>query len=112
MILGREPAAIVAVVQAALYALGLFVVDLTDPLQLGIVAVIAAALDLIVVWKTTDKALGVALTLLKAVLALAVMLGAPLTEMQIAGLLAFAGAALSLFQRTQTSPIVGAHTAG
>lgn len=105
MIFGREPAAIVAVIQAALYALGLFVADLTDPLQLGIIAVVAAALDLIVAWKTRDKALGVALTLLKAVLALAVMLGAPLSEVQIAGLLAFAGAALSLFQRTQTSPV-------
>jgi hypothetical protein len=106
MILGREVAVWVAFFKVVLYGIGLFYFDLTDPIQMAIIAVIAAALNVLAAWKTLHTSLGLVFVLMEAAVGLAVILGLPWTEAQQAGLLAIVGALLSLFQRTQTSPLL------
>ena len=109
MILGREPAAIVALVKAALYFAAGFWVVLDDVLVALILAALTAVLDLIVAAKTDQTTFGVIMAVFNTGLVLVVHLGLDWTDHQQAGFLALAAAVIGFFvQRTQVSPIAKA----
>lgn len=104
-VFGREPAALVGVVEAALALLVVFGLGLTEDVALGIVAVVQAALGVYLAYVTKDTLLGVAVGLAKACLTLAVLLGLSLTTAQSAAVVAFVAVLVGFFQRTQTYPL-------
>lgn len=109
-ILGREPAVLVSVIEAAL-ALAISFGWLADigikgQQDLGVVmAVVAGAAALYVAYVTHDTMLGVSVGLLKALIALAAVYNLTITLEQTGALIAFLTVAIGLFQRTQTTPI-------
>lgn len=107
-IFGREPAAIVALIEGALtlaVTLGLSV----SSNQIGLIAaVVTAAFGVYLAWATKETLLGVTTGLIKAMAAVAVGFGAHLAPEQTGALIAFVTVAFGLYQRTQTSPAVAA----
>lgn len=104
-IFGREPAALVGVVQAALWVAVVFGAGITDQQGLLITAAVAALLDVVAAWGTRDTVLGLLVGAVKALMAVAVGFGLDWNADQQGAVLAFASIVVSLFQRTQTSPL-------
>jgi hypothetical protein len=104
-IFGREPAALVGVVQAALWVAVVFGLGVTDQQSLLLVAAAAAVLDMVAAWGTRDTMLGLVVGTSKALLAVAVGFGLDWSPDQQAAILALASVVVSLFQRTQTVPL-------
>lgn len=103
-IFGREPAAIVAFIEAALALAVTFGLNVTSN-QIGLImAVVSAVLGLVLAWATSETALGAVIGLIKAVAALAVGFGAHLAPEQTGALVAFITVAFGLYHRTQTAP--------
>lgn len=103
-IFGREPAAIVASIEAVLALLVAFQLGL-DSAHVGLImGVVVAAFGVYTAWATHDTLLGIVVGFIKAVLALAIGYGLPLSPEQTAALIAVVTVALGLFNRQQTSP--------
>lgn len=108
-IFGREPAVIASLIEATLamlVAFGLLTgLGIKGQAELALVmAVVSSALGVYVAWVTRATLLGVAVGLLKALIALGAVYGLTLTIEQTGALIAFLTVALGLFQRTQTEP--------
>lgn len=103
-IFGREPAAIVATIEAVLALLVAFQLGLDAPHVALIMAVVTAAFGLYTAWVTHDTLLGVVVGFIKAVLALSIGYGLPLSPAQTAALIAVVTVGLGLFNRQQTFP--------
>lgn len=102
-IFGREPAALVGVVEmflALLLTLNLF--GLGQEEVGAIMAVVAAAVGAVVAYTTRDTLVSALVGLTKAGLILAVTYGAPLTDNQTSAAIAFVTVTLGYFLRTQT----------
>jgi hypothetical protein len=104
-IFGREPAAVVGVVQAALWVAVVFGLGITEEQNLLIVAAVAAVLDVAAAWGTRDTMLGLMVAAGKALMAVAVGFGLDWDASQQAAILALASVIVSFWQRTQTSPL-------
>ncbi|MBA9005898.1 hypothetical protein [Thermomonospora cellulosilytica] len=106
-VLGRDPAAWLALVAVAVQFLVAWGADLTEEQQAGINAVAAMAMGLAISWAVArDKAIPAAAGLLTAVLNLMISFGWDATQDQVASAGALLTAALALYLRTQvTAPI-------
>lgn len=104
-ILGREPAALIGFIEALLALAGTQLFGWSNEQVGTVVAVTAAILGLYTAVVTHDTLLGVAVGLLKAVVIAAIGFGAHISAEQTGLLVAVTTTAISLFQRTQTSPI-------
>lgn len=105
-IFGREPAALVALIEGAIavaVSLGLFGLDHEHAALL--VAVVTALGGVLTGWTTRDTRLGLIVGLSKSVLALAVGYGLHLGVETQATLLALIPLTLGFYQRTQTVPV-------
>lgn len=103
-IFGREPAAIVALIEGALALAVTFGLDLTSE-QIGLtVAVVTAVFGVFTAYATTETLLGAVTGLIKAVAAVAIGFGAHLAPEQTGALVAFVTVVFGLYQRTQTAP--------
>jgi uncharacterized membrane protein len=106
-IFGREPAALIGVLEGILaFALTLNVFGLTADSIGAIMAVVVAAFGLYSAYVTRDTLLGVAIGLAKAVIALFAAYGLPLSPDKTGALIALITVVFGLFQRTQTDPLV------
>ncbi len=106
-IFGREPAAVVGLIEALLALVLAFnlVGELSPERVAAIVAAVTAALGFYTAYVTEDTVLGATVGLVKAVLTLAVGFGLALTTEQTGALIALVTVMTGLFQRTQTSPL-------
>jgi len=104
-IFGREPAAIVGTIEAALALLVAFQLGLDAPHVALIMGVVTSLAAVYTAWVTKDTLLGVVVGLIKAVIALAIGYGLSLTPEQTGALIAVATVALGLFNRQQTYPL-------
>lgn len=106
LIFGREPAVYGGLVEVVLTLMLVFGVDGLSKQSIGLImAVVSAALGLYTAWVTKDTLLGVAIGLLKAAFALLAGYGLELTQDQTGAIIAAVAVLLSVFQRTQTSPL-------
>lgn len=106
-IFGREPAALVGVLEgvlALLLSFGLF--DLTQDRVGAIVAAVAALFGLLTAYLTKDTLLGVAVGLAKALLVLGATYGLHVSTEQNGAILAVITVLIGFWQRGQTSPAV------
>lgn len=108
-IFGREPAAVVGLIEsvlAALLSFGLLdAIGINSTESLGIVmAVVVALTGTYVAYVTHETLLGHVITAFKAFAALGVVYGLSLSSEQSGILIALITAGFSFFQRTQTSP--------
>ncbi|HEY5787159.1 MAG TPA: hypothetical protein VIT65_20525 [Microlunatus sp.] len=109
-IFGREPTVWLGVIEAALATFTAFGLGtrwgLTQETY-GIWTVLLAAIfGVITAWLTKDTMLGVVLGLVKAIIAFIAIYGLTMTDQQTGAVIALTPLLLSLFQRTQTAPIV------
>lgn len=106
-VLGRDPAAWLALVAVTVQLLVAWGVDLSEEQQAGINAVATMAMGLAISWAVAkDKVIPAAAGLLTAVLQLGVSFGWEITQEQIATAGAMLTAVLALYLRTQvTAPI-------
>lgn len=109
-IFGREPAAIVAAIQALLVLAVSF--GWLDGIGLKgqddvalVVAVVAAVGAVVLAYKTSETLLAPVVELFKAGLALAAIYGFALTTEQTGSVIAAITVVLALFQRTQVAPL-------
>lgn len=104
-IFGREPAALIGVVETFLVLLMAFRLGVDQELLGAIMAVVTAGFGVYSAYVTKDTLLGAAVGLLKSALILAAVFGFTLTADQTAAVIALVTVGLSLFQRTQTTPL-------
>lgn len=105
-IFGREPAAIVSIIEAVLaMALSFGLFSLNQDRVGAIVAAVVALFGLLTAYLTKDTLLGVAVGFAKAVLVLGATYGLNLTIEQNGALLALITVVVGFWQRTQTSPL-------
>jgi hypothetical protein len=105
LIFGREPAAIVALIEAILALALAFGIGLTTETLGATMAVVTAAAGLYVAWSTRDTLLGATVGLIKSALILAACYGLTLSDQQSAALIALVVVAFGLFNRQVTSPV-------
>lgn len=105
LILGREPAAFVGLIEAVLATLMAFAIGISQDTFGPIMAVVTAAFGVYTAWATKDTLLGVVVGFVKAVLVLAAVYGLTLTDAQTGAVTALVTVVLGFYQRTQTSPI-------
>ncbi|NUP34685.1 MAG: hypothetical protein HOU01_23680 [Streptomycetaceae bacterium] len=104
-IFGREPAALLGIMEAILAALVAFGLGVTNESSGLIAAVISLAIGAYSAWATKDRLLGVLTGLAKAVVALVVYYGVTLTPEQIGAIVTLAPVIVGFWQRTQTTPV-------
>lgn len=105
-ITGREPAAVVGLIEAAIALAVAFGLG-WSPEQVALtMAAVTAAGGVYVAWATRDTLLGAVVGLTKAVLALAIGFGLHIGPEQTAAIVAFVTVLGGFFNRTQTSPVV------
>ena len=105
-VFGREPAAIVGLIEGALVlALSFGLFNLTQDTIGVIMAVVSAALGVYVAYVTRDTLLSAVIGFIKALVALTAVYGLPLTTEQTGALIAFVTVVFSLYNRSQTSPL-------
>lgn len=102
---GREPSALLGLVESALLVLVAFSLGVTSESAGLITALVSAVLGAWVAWATKDTLLGAATTLVKAGMALLVYYGLELTETQTVAVVALVPVVVNFWQRTQTSPV-------
>jgi hypothetical protein len=109
-IFGREPSVWVGLIESGLAALTAFGIGqwagLTQETYGTWVVLIAALSGFLTAFLTKDTMLGVTLGLAKAVIAFIAIYGLSLTDQQTGAVIAFLPLLVSLYQRTQTAPIV------
>jgi hypothetical protein len=109
-IFGREPSVWVGLIESGLAALTAFGIGqwagLTQETYGTWVVLIAALSGFLTAFLTKDTMLGVTLGLFKAVVAFIAIYGLSLTDQQTGAVIAFLPLLVSLYQRTQTAPIV------
>lgn len=109
LIFGREPAAYVGVIEAALALAIAFWAPLSHH-QVGLImACVTAAFGLYTAIATRDSLLATAVGLAKALIALGVGFGLSLTDVQTGAIIAFVTIVLGLFNRQVTEPVVRQH---
>lgn len=108
-IFGREPAAWVGLIEAALALLVLFPVaqrlGLTLQWAVLVMAVVSALAGVYTAWATKDTALGAITGLVKSGIGLAAYYQLELDPPQQVAVVAFTAVLVGFFQRTQTSPV-------
>lgn len=104
--LGREPAALVGLIEAVLSILLVFGLGISQGTFGPIMAVVVAAAGVYTAWATKDTMLGVIVGLSKAVLILAAVYGLSLSDAQTGALIGLVTLVIGFFQRTQTSPVL------
>lgn len=104
-IFGREPAAWVGLIEAALSILLAFSLGVSQDTFGPILAVVVAAAGVYTAWATKDTMLGVIVGLAKAVLVLAAVYGLTLTDSQTGAVVALVTVVVGFWQRSQTSPV-------
>jgi hypothetical protein len=105
-ILGREPAAWLALVAVAVKLFSAFVIDVDPTTQAWVNAVAATAMGLLIAWLTHDGVVAAILGLVQAVISLAVGLGLDWTTDTQGLVLAFVTLLLGAYDRTQvTAPV-------
>ncbi len=102
---GREPAAILGILEVALTLAVAFGLGVTNESAGLLTALISGVLGAWVAWATKDTLLGAATTIVKAGTALVVYYGVTLTETQTVAILAAVPIIVNFWQRTQTSPV-------
>ena len=102
---GREPAAWVGLIEAALILLLAFFTLMTPEQLTLVMAAVNALAGCYVAWATKDTMLGVVVGLAKAILALVIGFGLALTEPQTAAILGFVVIIGSFFNRQNTYPL-------
>jgi hypothetical protein len=109
-IFGREPTIWLGVLEAVLATITAFGLGTRWGLSqdtYGIWTVLFAAIfGVITAWMTKDTMLGVVLGLVKAIIAFIAIYGLTMTDQQTGAVVALTPLIVSLFQRTQTAPIV------
>lgn len=109
LIFGREPAAYVGVIEAALALAVAFWAPITQH-QVGLImACVTAAFGLYTAIATHDSFLAVAVGLAKALIALGIGFGLNLTDVQSGAMIAFVTIALGFFNRQTTTPVTALH---
>lgn len=107
-IFGREPAAFLGLIEAALAVLVAFSLGVTNESAGLLTAFVSLAIGAYSAWATKDTTLGVWTGLAKAFLALVAYYGANfglnLTDTQTVALVTLVPIIVGAFQRTQTSP--------
>ena len=104
LVLGREPAAVIGLVEAALAVLVAFRLGLDAEHAALWLALASTVLGVVGAALTRDTLLGVVVGAAKAVLALAVGYGLTLTPEQTGAVIALVALVVSFWQRTQTTP--------
>ncbi|NUP03553.1 MAG: hypothetical protein HOW59_37085 [Nonomuraea sp.] len=104
-IFGREPAALLGIIEALLAALVAFGLGVTNESSGLIAAVISLAIGAYSAWATKDTLLGVLTGLAKAIVALVVYYGVTLTAEQIGAIVTLVPVFVGFWQRTQTTPV-------
>lgn len=105
-IFGREPAALVGLVEgllAVLLSFGLFALDQEQ--VAAIVAVVTAVLGVVTAYATKDTMLGVIVGLGKSVLVLGAAYGLALNDSQTGALIAAITLLAGFWHRSHTSPV-------
>lgn len=103
-IFGREPSALIGVIQAVVLLLGVLLHWSGDQIgALGLVAIVLG--DVFLAWVTHATMLAVAIGLIKAVVAAMAAFGLNLDPAQVAALIGLTTAVLGFYQRTQTYPV-------
>ena len=110
-IFGREPAAIIGLLEAVLASLLAFGLlgwaGLDSAEAVGtVMALVSALLGSYVAYVTRDAVLGYVLAAVKAGIALAAVYGLELTMEQAGAVIALTSVVVGFFQRTQTGPAV------
>lgn len=104
-VFGREPAAWVGLIEAALVLLVSVGLSWSNE-QVGLVmAVVVSAFGAYTAWVTKDTMLGVVVGLTKAVLALGIGFGLDLQPDFTGAVIAFVTVSMGLFNRNQTYPL-------
>jgi microsomal dipeptidase-like Zn-dependent dipeptidase len=104
LILGREPAALLALFAVAVKLFSAFVID--EQTQAWVNAAAAAGMGVFIAWATKDGVVAAILGLVQAVIALAVGLGLDWDVATQAVVLSFVSLALGAYDRTQvTAPV-------
>ena len=105
-VFGREPAAIVALLEAVLVlALSFGLFDLTQHTIGLIIAVVTAGFGVVLAVTTSETLLGPVVGFTKSALALAAVYGLSITTEQTGALIAVVGLVIGFWQRGQTSPV-------
>lgn len=106
VLLGREPAAWLALFAVAVKLFSAFVIDVDMETQAWVNAVAAAAMGVLIAWTTKDGVVAAILGLVQAVISLAVGLGLDWDVATQAVVLSFVSLALGAYDRTQvTAPV-------
>jgi hypothetical protein len=109
-IFGREPAAWLGLIEAALALFVAFPIaqraGIDSTFVVLFMAVVSAAFGVYTAFATKDQALGYIVGLVKAGIALAAYFRLELSPEQTALVVAFVAVAVGFFQRSQTSPVV------
>lgn len=104
-IFGREPAAIVGLIEAGLVLAIAFGLSLSNSQVALIIAVVVAVFGVYTAYVTKDTLLGVVVGLTKAVLALLIGFGIDVDPELAAAITGFVTVSLGFWQRHETSPI-------
>ena len=113
-IFGREPAAVVGLIQAVLALAVSFGwlawLGISGQHELGLfMAVVIGLLDLYVAWSTRSTLLAAAIGVFKALMAFVAIYGFQLTTEQTGTAIAVITFGLALIQRSQTTPVSQGH---
>lgn len=104
-IFGREPAAWIGLIEAALVLLVAVGLNWSAEQVAVVMAVVVAGFGVYTAWITKDTMLGVIVGLTKAVLALFIGFGIELTPEFTGALIALVTVGTGFFNRTQTAPL-------
>jgi hypothetical protein len=106
LVLGREPAAWLALFAVAVKLFSAFVMDVDEQTQAWVNAAAAAGMGVLIAWMTKDGVVAAILGLVQAVISLAVGLGLDWDVATQAVVLSFVSLALGAYDRTQvTAPV-------
>lgn len=105
-IFGREPAVLVGALEALIAVLLAFGLGISPESYGPWVALVVAVGGVLTAIGTTDTLLGAVIGALKAAVVLVAVYGLTLTDQQTGALIGVVTVAFSLYQRTQTSPLV------
>jgi hypothetical protein len=105
LILGREPAAWAAIIQAIVMLAATFVFDWSSDTVAAVTLLAIAVLDTYVAYATKDTMLGVLVGLVKATTVCAAAFGYDWGPEKTAQVVTFVTVVVGFFQRTQTFPV-------
>lgn len=108
LIFGREPAAWMGIIEAALTVLMAFTLGISQTTFGPIMAVVVSVFGVYTAFVTKDTMLAVIVGLAKALLVLGAVYGLTLTDSQTAALVTLVTITAGLWHRTQTTPVAAA----